>query len=74
MIRNALIAIYIMLVLAISAVSRAESVISPVIFQPKHQVGPVIKPPRSVDPLPGTVGTGRSSVIMLVFGNIEIRK
>jgi hypothetical protein len=73
MIRNALIALYIMLVLAISAVSRAESHVSPIVFEPKRQVGPVIIPPRSVDPLPGTGGMGHNSMIKLVFGNIEIR-
>jgi len=74
MIRNALIALYILLVLAISAVSRAESVMSPIVVEPKHQVGPVIKPPRTVDPLPGYVGAGHNSMIKLVFGSFEIKK
>jgi hypothetical protein len=42
MIRNALIAIYILVVLAISAVSRAESEISGNIIESKHHVRPVL--------------------------------
>ena len=61
MIRNALIAIYIVLVLAISAVSRAET--SPSYLNNlKHSVGPVSKPLSTVDPLPGTVVTGHNLV------------
>lgn len=77
MIRNALIALYIMVILAISAVSRAANVSSPVCnsinCKNKHLVGPVIKPPNTEDPLPGNVGTGRNSMVMFVIGNIEIR-
>lgn len=50
MIRNALIAIYILAVLAFSAVSRAET--SVIVVEPKRPVRPVINP-LTVDPLPG---------------------
>lgn len=61
MIRNALIAIYIVLVLAISVVTRAESSNS-VLNKLNHSVGPVVKPLSTVDPLPGTVVTGHNLV------------
>lgn len=73
MIRNTLIAIYILAVLAISAVSRAESRVPGFIVEPKHQVGPIVKPPRSVDPLPGTGGID-NSVKMLSIGNSGVNK
>jgi hypothetical protein len=60
MLRNALIALYIFTVLAISAVSRAEFDKIPefsLIF--KHPVGPV-KPATTVDPLPSSVGAGHN--------------
>ncbi|MBK9324726.1 MAG: hypothetical protein IPM97_17560 [Bdellovibrionaceae bacterium] len=64
MIRNALIAVYIMLVLAVSVVSRAANVTNPVYspidFKNKHLVGPVVKPSSIKDPLPGSVGTGHN--------------
>lgn len=51
MIRNTLIALYILAVLAISAVSRAE--VPVIVFEPKRPVKPVIFNPPIVDPLPG---------------------
>lgn len=73
MIRNALIAIYILAVLTISAVSRAESRIPGFLIEPKHRVGPIVIPPRSVDPLPSTRGIGHS-VKMLSIGNSGVSK
>lgn len=76
MIRKALIATYIMLVLAVSAVARAAFISTPVCnpinCKNKHLVGPVVKPPSIKDPLPGSVGTGHNSMIHFVNGNIEI--
>jgi hypothetical protein len=60
MLRNALIALYIFTVLAISAVSRAEFEKIPdfnLVF--KHPVGPV-KSATTVDPLPSSVGAGHN--------------
>ncbi len=57
MIRKALIAVYIMFVLVVSAVARASvitiPVCNPINCKSKHLVGPVIKPPSIKDPLPG---------------------
>lgn len=64
MIRNALIAIYILVVLAISAVSRAESEISGNIIESKHHVRPVFNP-YLVDPLPKFGNSGREVMRML---------
>ena len=61
MIRNALIALYIMLVLAFSAVTRADNQNSDSLSS-KHLVGPV-NPSNTVDPLPGSVGAGHNSMI-----------
>jgi hypothetical protein len=75
MIRNTLIAIYILLVLAISAVSRAESAAAPkFVYEPKHLVIRPVVPVSPVDPLPGSIRAGLNPMNMLVFGNIEIRK
>lgn len=68
MIRNALIAIYILAVLAISAVSRAESEISVNIIEPKHPVRPVFNP-YIVDPLPKFGNPGHGVMTMLSIGN-----
>lgn len=73
MIRNALIAIYILAVLAISAVSRAESRIPDYLLEPKHRVKPILIPPRSADPLPRTRGIDQT-VKTLRFGNSGVRK
>ncbi|WP_413289551.1 hypothetical protein [Bdellovibrio sp. HCB337] len=73
MIRNTLIAIYILAVLAISAVSRAESRIPGFIVEPKQRNGPIIRPPRSVDPLPGAGGKDRA-LKMLSIGNRGVNK
>ncbi len=69
MIRNALIALYILAVLAISAVSRAESPV--IVFEPKRPAGPVIKP-ITVDPLPGFGNNGPCKA-KLSFGTREVR-
>ncbi|MBS1969143.1 MAG: hypothetical protein JSU04_02480 [Bdellovibrionales bacterium] len=69
MIRNALIALYILAVLAISAVSRAESQI---VFEPKRPAGPVIQP-ITVDPLPGFGANGPCKT-KLSFGTREVSK
>jgi hypothetical protein len=77
MIRNALIALYVLLVLTVSAVSRADGFsypMSPEFFDFKHSVGPVNNPPRSVDPLPGSVGTGHNLMITFGIGPIEITR
>jgi hypothetical protein len=60
MLRNALIALYIFVVLAISAVSRAEFEKSPNLKSSfKHPVGPV-ESTKTVDPLPSFVGAGHN--------------
>lgn len=73
MIRNALIALYILAVLAISAVSRAESRIPGFLIEPKHRVRPIVNPPRSVDPLPRARGMD-SSMKTLNFGTRGVRR
>lgn len=59
MLRNALIAVYIFVVLAISAVSRAEVQKNPSLKSFKHPVGPV-ESTKTVDPLPSFVGAGHN--------------
>jgi hypothetical protein len=73
MLRNALIALYICVVLAISAVSRAEFEKIPdlkTVFN--HPVGPV-KSTKTVDPLPSSVDTGHN-LMKSSFGNNEVFK
>lgn len=71
MLRNALIAIYILAVLAISAVTRAEEE-APVVVKPKRLEGSTVNP-SSVDPLPSVGMMGRQKAVMLSFGNGEVR-
>jgi hypothetical protein len=60
MLRNALIALYIFVVLAISAVSRAEFEKIPNLQSMfKHPVGPVTST-KTVDPLPSSVEPGHN--------------
>jgi multisubunit Na+/H+ antiporter MnhE subunit len=73
MIRNTLIAFYILAVLAISAVARAESEISVNIFEPKRPVRPVFNP-YIVDPLPKFGNPGRGVMTMLSIGNRGAKK
>ncbi len=68
MIRNAFIAIYILAVLAISAVSRAESESSVYFTGPKHPVRPFFNPYK-VDPLPKFGNQGHDMMTMLSIGN-----
>ncbi len=69
MIRNALIAIYILAVLAISAVSRAETPAN--VVEPKRPVRPVINP-LVVDPLPD-FGSRGSFKTKLSIGTSGVR-
>lgn len=66
MLRNALIALYILAVLAISAVTRAEEK-TPVVVEPKRPVTFVFKP-FTVDPLPGFGATDAHMTVMLDLG------
>jgi hypothetical protein len=66
MIRNTLIAIYILAVLAISAVSRAEARTPGFVNEPKRPSRPIILPRPSVDPLPGTRGLGCTAKMLSI--------
>lgn len=67
MIRNALIAIYILAVLAFSAVSRAEV---PVVVEPNRSERFVT---MTVDPLPGFDKCESHTTKMLSFGNSGVK-
>lgn len=70
MIRNALIAIYILAVLAISAVSRAESITSSrVLFKPKHPVNSANTLLGQRTPSPDTANAEFPAMKMLSIGN-----
>lgn len=73
MLRNALIALYIFSVLAISAVSRAEFEKIPDLKSVfKHPVRPVHST-KTVDPLPSSVEAGRNSMsVQSTLGNNEV--
>ena len=74
MIRNALIAIYILAVLAFSAVARADQALTLGIeVKPKRTVNPTIYTPRTADPLPGTGVVGHGTK-MLSIGNRGVNK
>lgn len=73
MIRNALIALYILAVLAISAVSRAESKLSVNFIRPKHPVRPVFNP-YLVDPLPRFGTSGHNVMTIRSIGIKGVRK
>ena len=72
MIRNTLIALYILAVLAISAVSRADEYPVIINVEPKRPVRPVINP-VTVDPLPG-FGMNGPLKTKLSFGTREVSK
>lgn len=71
MIRNALIALYILVVLAISAVSRAASPV--LVVKPNRPMGAIVNP-KFVDPLPGFGSFATPQTKMLSIGNREVSK
>ncbi|MGZ3743119.1 MAG: hypothetical protein ACXVB1_02850 [Pseudobdellovibrionaceae bacterium] len=73
MIRNALIALYILTVLIISAVSRAESRITINFIESKHPVRPVFNP-YSTDPLPRLGNPGHGVMTIQSIGNRGVHK